>query len=121
MKTYKEMALEADALKDTEEEIEGLVPVKARVAKDLRSVYSVRLTGGEIAEINDAAKQQGMTVSEFIRVAALSGARGALDFKYGRRAQALLAVRETAEELYRAVQELDVDEEPEEAEEPKKQ
>jgi len=105
-KNYEEMVREAEAVKDTEAEIEGLVPVKARVAKPVRAVYSVRMSSQELTEISKAAKQRGMTVSDFMRQSSLSAAQGALDLEYGRRATALLAVREKAEELYRAVEEL---------------
>ena len=105
-KSYEEMVREAESVKDTEAEIEGLVPVKARVAKPVRAVYSVRMTSQELTEISKAAKQRGMTVSDFMRQASLSAAQGALDLEQGRRATALLAVREKAEELYRAVEEI---------------
>jgi uncharacterized protein (DUF1778 family) len=105
-KSYEEMVREAEVVKDTEAELEGLVPVKARVAKPVRAVYSVRMSSQELTEISKAAKQRGMTVSDFMRQASLSAAQGALDLEQGRRATALLAVREKAEELYRAVEEL---------------
>ena len=107
MKSYEEMAREAEAVKDTEAELEGLVPVKARVSKDPRSVYSVRLRFGELSEIIGAAKQRGVTTSEFMRLASLAAARGYLDLKAGEQAQALLAVREKARELYEAVEKLE--------------
>jgi hypothetical protein len=115
MKSYEEMAREAEAVKDTEAELEGLVPVKARVSKDPRSVYSVRLRFGELSEIMKAAEQRGLTTSEFMRQASLSAARGEVDLKYGEQAENLLAVREKARELYEAVQKLD--EGPQEGEE----
>ena len=105
-KSYEEMVREAEAVKDTEAEVDGLVPVKVRVAKPVRAVYSVRMSSQELTEISKAAKQRGMTVSDFMRQASLSAAQGALDLEHGRRATALLAVREKAEELYRAVEEL---------------
>ncbi len=107
MKSYEEMAREADAVKDTEAELEGLVPVKARVSKDPRSVYSVRLRFGELTEIMNAAKERGESVSEFMRQASLAAARGYVDLKVGEQAQALLTVREKARELYEAVEKLD--------------
>jgi hypothetical protein len=107
MKSYKEMAREADAVKDTEAELEGLVPVKARVSKDPRSVYSVRLRFGELSEIISAAKERGVTTSEFMRLASLAAARSYLDLRNGEQAQALLAVPEKARELYEAVEKLD--------------
>jgi hypothetical protein len=41
MKSYEEMVREAEQVKGTECELEGLVPVKARVAKDVRHVFLV--------------------------------------------------------------------------------
>ncbi len=71
-KSYDEMAREAEAVKDTGAEMEGLVPVKARVAKPVRSVYSVRLSSQELSEISKAAKRRDMTMSDFMRQASLS-------------------------------------------------
>jgi uncharacterized protein (DUF1778 family) len=105
-KTDEEIIAEYDKLIAEGREMEGLVPVKAGVAKPVRAVYSVRMSSQELTEISKAAKQRGMTVSDFMRQASLSAAQGALDLEQGRRATALLAVREKAEELYRAVEEL---------------
>ncbi len=88
-------------------ELEGLVPVKARVSRDPRSVYSVRLRFEELDEIAKAAKERGVTISEFMRLASLSAARGYVDLRAGEQAQALQAVREKARELYEAVEKLD--------------
>ncbi len=107
MKSYKDMVREAEEYKDTERELEGLVPVKARVAKNPRAVYSVRLSFPELGEISQAAKQREMTVSDFMRQAALSAAQGYLGLDAGRKEAVLLAVREKARELYEAVGELE--------------
>lgn len=107
MKSYEEMVREAEAVKDTERELEGLVPVKARVAKNPRAVYSVRLSFPELTEISEAAKQNDLTVSDFMRQASLAAAKGELSLEAGRRATALHAVREKARELYEAVETLD--------------
>lgn len=106
-KSYEEMAREAEEVKDTERELEGLVPVKARVARPVRSVYSVRMSSQELSQISAAAKRRGITVSDFMRQASLAAAQGALDLEAGQRESAILAVREKTQELYRAVQELD--------------
>ncbi len=79
MKSYEEMAEEAERVKDTEKEIEGLVPVKTRLVKNPRVVTSVRLSPEETKEILAAAKASGVTVSEYLRTCALTGARGQLD------------------------------------------
>ena len=107
MKSYEEMVREAEAVKDTEREIEGLVPVKARVSRPVRAVYSVRMNSAELTEISEAAKQNDMTVSDFMRQASLAAAKGELSLDAGKRATALHAVREKARELYEAVEGLD--------------
>jgi uncharacterized protein (DUF1778 family) len=107
MKSYEDMAREAEEVKDTERELEGLVPVKARVARPVRAVYSVRMSSQELTQITRASRKRGITVSDFMRQASLSAAQGALSLESGRREANLLAVRERAEELYRAVQDLD--------------
>jgi hypothetical protein len=78
-KTYEEMAAEADAIKDTEAEIDGLVPVSARVAENLTSVFSVRFGPGELAQITKAAEAQGLKVGAFIRAVALAAAQDDLE------------------------------------------
>ncbi len=105
-KTYAEMAEEAEEVKDTERELEGLVPVKARVAKNPRAVYSVRLSFEELSRIEKAAKQRGLSISEFMRQASLAAANGEQDLAAGEQAAAVLAVREKARDLYNAVEKL---------------
>ena len=61
-----------DELKDTGREFDGLEPVRGRVAKEVRSVVSLRLSASEFAEISEVA---GKNVSDFIRRAALEKAR----------------------------------------------
>jgi len=102
-----EIAAEFDKRFAEGREMEGLVPVKAKVSKDPRSVFSVRLRFGELSEISKAAETRGMTISEFMRQASLAAARGEVDLRAGERAQTLLAVREKARELYEAVEKLD--------------
>ena len=48
-----------------------------------------------------------MTISEFMRQAALAAVQGDLDLKAGEQRAALLAVRERAKELYEAVEKLE--------------
>jgi hypothetical protein len=105
-KTDEEIIAEYDKLIAEGRELEGLVPVKARVAKPVRAVYSVRMSSQELTEISRGAKQRGLTVSDFMRQASLSAAQGALGLEAGQREAALLAVREKAEELCRAVEDL---------------
>jgi hypothetical protein len=110
--TYEEMAAEYDQLMAEGKEMEGLVPVRARVAKDPRSVYSVRLRFEELSEIMKAAEARGMTTSEFMRLASLSASRGEVDLRAGEQRERLLMIRETAEQLYQAVQDLEQDSQP---------
>ncbi|HEX5370194.1 MAG TPA: hypothetical protein VFY10_12335 [Dehalococcoidia bacterium] len=105
-KTYEEMVQEAEAFKDTDREIEGLVPVKANVSKNPRSVFSVRLNFGELGRIEEAAKARGLTISEFMRQASLAAANGEQDLAPGEHTAAVLAVREKARDLYNAVEKL---------------
>ncbi len=56
-------------------DVEGLVPVKARVSKTPRTVFSLRLDAKELMELLGAAKQRDVTVSAFIRDAATAEAR----------------------------------------------
>jgi hypothetical protein len=78
-KTYRELAEGAESIKDTPAEIEGLVPVKARVSENLTSVFSVRLGIGELGKITRAANARGQKVGAFVREAALAAAAGELD------------------------------------------
>lgn len=105
-KSYEEIVREAEAVKDTEQEVEGLVPVKARVSKSVRAVYSVRMSSPELTEVSRAARQRGLTVSDFMRQASLAAAHGELGLEAGRQEAALMAVREKARELYEAVEDL---------------
>lgn len=107
MKSYEEMAREADELMGTDRELEGLVPVKARVANPVRHVYSVRMSGKELTEIGKAADARGITISEFMRQSAMAAVQGDLDLNAGEQRAALLAVRERAKELYEAVEKLE--------------
>jgi uncharacterized protein (DUF1778 family) len=70
----KEIA-ELESRKDTDRELEGFVPVKARISKNLRSMVSIRMSPSELSEIVAAAGVVDQNVSEFIREMALKGAR----------------------------------------------
>jgi hypothetical protein len=79
MKSYKEQAEELDQLKDSGREMEGMTPVRAKVAKDLRSVISIRLSSAEREAIQAAverlrAQGENTDLSTFIREAALTAA-----------------------------------------------
>ena len=110
--TDEEIIAEYDKLMAEGRELEGLVPVKARVAKDIRHVFSVRMSAKELTEISEAAAKRGMTVSDFMRQASLAAAQCALGLDAGRQATAVNAVREKARELYEAVEQLDATKKP---------
>ena len=102
MKSYEEIANEIDLLKDTDQELEGLLPVKVRGSKNAGVVYSLRLTIDEFTRISSAARENGMTVAAYLRNAALAAAdRPKLD--QAKRAAALQEIREKTRQLAEAV------------------
>jgi uncharacterized protein (DUF1778 family) len=105
-KTYDEIEREYAEIRRQHKEFEGLVPVKAKVSKNLGIVYSVRFTPEDLDAIEEAAKAQGMKLSEFIRKAALGAAAGGDQVEAGEKAQALEEVREKVRELEKAVRRL---------------
>jgi hypothetical protein len=105
--TDEETIAKYDRLIAEGRELEGLVPVKARVAKDVRHVFSVRMTARELTEIAEAARQRGMTISDFMRQASIAAVKGELAIDAGKHATELHALREKARELYEAVEKLD--------------
>ena len=72
--SYEEAVRKAEAVKDTEQEIEGLIPVKMTVSPNLGIVYSLRFSADEMKVLRDAAKSRGMKLSEFIREVAMTAA-----------------------------------------------
>ena len=79
MNKREQMVADAERVKDTEEELTGLIPVKARVAKERKTVRSVRMSPSEYKVIWEAAQAKGLETGEFIRTAALAAARGELN------------------------------------------
>ena len=57
-------------------EMEGLVPVKAKIAKNPGAIFSVRFNMGELGVVEQAAEAKGMKLGAFIREAALNAAVG---------------------------------------------
>jgi uncharacterized protein (DUF1778 family) len=53
-------------------DIDALTPLRARGSRSPRGVFSLRIAGEELELIAEAAEAQNMTVSEFIRRAALA-------------------------------------------------
>jgi hypothetical protein len=96
-KTYEDMAAEAEAIKDTPAEGEGLVRVSARVSENLGSVFSVRFDMNDMAKIHAAAQARGMKMGAFIRAAALAVAAGDFDLEPGQQTKAREHVRALAE------------------------
>jgi hypothetical protein len=79
MESLEEARRKAEAVKDTEQEIEGLIPVKMTVSPNLGIVYSLRFSTDEMKVLRDAAKSRGMKLSEFIREVAVTAAAEAQD------------------------------------------
>lgn len=95
----EELAQEAERLID--DDLADWSPVKVRIAKNVKHVYSFRVGAEELDEIADAAEAAGRDLSAFIREAALNEARRR---KAG--GSAVDEVRKKAEELAEAVQRL---------------
>ena len=72
--SYDELAAYYEQRHREGRDFEGLVPVKAKVAKDFSSVFSVRFKAGELAAVERAAKARKTTIGAFIREVALSAA-----------------------------------------------
>lgn len=106
MKTYDDIVRESEEFKDTEREIEGLVPIKARISSNPGVVYSLRLTRDEMSRISEAASQRGLKVSVFLRMAALAAADSEIRPNDAERAIILQEVREKVRDLAEAVSRL---------------
>jgi uncharacterized protein (DUF1778 family) len=76
MKSYNDLAKEADAARKAGIELEGLTPIRAHIAKEVRAVFSLRLSPSELSLVSTAAKARGQKVGDFVRLAALAAARG---------------------------------------------
>ena len=85
---------------------DNLVPVTARVSKNLTFTFSVRFPPHELTAIERAAKERGITISEFIRQAAAAAIAGDLSLETGEKAQTLAEVRERVRELEKAISRL---------------
>lgn len=83
--------------------LDKATPVKARVSKDLKMVYSVRLSRREVEEFTAAAQARNMNLSEFLRAAAQTVAQGDVDLS---NAQAVGELKEKARELNEAIERL---------------
>lgn len=100
--TYEDIRREYEAKKRAGTEFEGLVPVKARVGKDVRVVFSIRLSPTELDRITVASRAAEKDISDFIRSAALTAAAGDIDISEGV-ATTLQDVREQALALARTI------------------
>src|SRR5688500_9898514 len=74
MESLEEARRKAEAVKDTEQELEGLIPIKMTVSPNLGIVYSLRFSTDEMKVLRDAAKNRGMKLSEFIREVSMDAA-----------------------------------------------
>jgi hypothetical protein len=73
---YDAIAKRYDDMKERGEELNNLVPVKASTPRNADSIYSIRFTSKEMQELAEAARREGMKVSQFIRRAVFAAARG---------------------------------------------
>jgi len=62
---------------EAEDPFAGLVPVEAKIGKNLTDLVTFRMRSEEFQEIDRAASREGMSLSEFIRRSALTRAREA--------------------------------------------
>ena len=74
MESREEARRKAEAVKDTEQEIEGLVPVRIKVSPNLGIVYSLRFTRDEMKFLREAAEARRIKLSELIREGAMEAA-----------------------------------------------
>lgn len=89
----EEARRKAEAVKDSEQELEGLKPVNMTISPNLGIVYSLRMTADEMLFLRKAAESRGMKLSEFMREAAMNAAAEAQG-KPTPRDEALREVRE---------------------------
>jgi hypothetical protein len=79
-KQYEAEIERLDSLADSDDEFAGGTRVKGTVAKNRRTLFSIRMGADELSELSLAASAKGQSVSEFIRGAALQVAReGSMD------------------------------------------
>jgi hypothetical protein len=78
--------------------VEGLEPVRARMTRAPRHVFSLRIGADELDTIAEAAEKRGISVGDFIRQAALKEASAGGD-------SPSLRLEEKLDELLRLVQE----------------
>jgi hypothetical protein len=74
MESREEARRKAEAVKDSEQELEGLIPVKMTVSPNLGIVYSLRFSADEMKLLHEAAESRGVKLSEFIRDVATTAA-----------------------------------------------
>lgn len=74
-KSYDREVARLDSLADSDDEFAGGTRVEGTVARERRSLFSLRIGADELSELSRAATARGQSVSEFIRRAALRVAR----------------------------------------------
>jgi hypothetical protein len=99
MNDYEKALREEGESPLTLEQLRSLRPVKARVAKDVRAVFSLRLSADELREISEAA--EGSNIGDFIRTAALKAAREKRG--YDQAVASLIAAQELLQSAIREV------------------
>lgn len=102
-KSDREIIEEMDAIMEEGAEAQHFVPAKARPSKNLTITYAIRLAPEEYTAFNDAARERGMTLADFMRSAARGAIAGDIDVD---KAAALSSAREKARELTEALRRL---------------
>ncbi len=83
--------------------LEKATPIKGTVAKDLKMVFSVRLSRREVEDFSKAATAHGMNLSEFLRAAAQAAVHDNVDVT---KAQTVGEIKQKARELTEAIDRL---------------
>jgi hypothetical protein len=102
-KSHRDMAEEVDRKVAKGTEFDDVVPVEGQVSKQPRAVFSVRLSPTELGRFSKAAHESGMTLSDWMRAAALAALD---DERVPSKAAALEKVRHQVEELADTVRKL---------------
>ncbi len=100
MKSDKKMIEEMDRIVAEGSEAEHFKPARVRVSRNLRVVYTVRLSPDELERFSAAAAERSMTVSDFLRSSAQAAILGDVDLES---AAAWLEIRQKVDELNDAV------------------
>ena len=102
-KNRETLRREAEAIKDTAQEVTGLTLTEATVKQNADVVFSLRFTRCEMAQLRAATQLRGVKLSELVREGALSAAALARG-KPNARDVALLRARQLVEAAAQALE-----------------